>query len=345
LPEELYDAFIKAKEVIEGEILESYKAKDVERDIRIRLLKDQLYLLDDFTGAMESFDSHYEFFIFYRDGELEAEIFCLDTGEAIRQRLSLGKSTVFFSGTLSPIEYYKDILGGDRSSAVLEVDSPFAPEHLSVSVISHVSTRFNQRDDTLLSICRYIAATLSAKRGNYMIFSPSFAYCEKLYSAFRAKYPKIRTILQKADMTSLEKREFLEEFERDDGSYLAAFCVTGGIYSEGIDLTGDRLIGAVIVGVGLPTPSFEREAICAYYDEVGENGKLYAYIYPGMNKVLQAAGRVIRCEDDRGVIVLIDDRFEDPIYRSSAPYLWRDMKFFADPKALNEHLKDFWEGK
>ncbi len=343
LPQELYSAFLKAKEATEAELTSSCRAKDEENGRRARRIKDYIYILDSFLGAMERFDEHYELFLFYENGMLSAEIFCLDTGVAIRQRLNLGRSAVFFSGTLSPIEYYKEILGADNSSGVLNVESPFAPEQLSVSVISHVSTRFNQRDDTLFSICRYIAATLSAKRGNYMIFSPSFAYCEKLYSAFTAKYPKIRAILQKPEMTSEQKRDFLAEFEKNDGTYLAAFCVTGGIYSEGIDLTGDKLIGAVIVGVGLPTPSFEREAISAYYDEKSENGKLYSYIYPGMNKVLQAAGRVIRCEEDRGVIVLIDDRFDDPIYKSCAPYLWRDMKYFTDPKALNEHIKSFWE--
>ena len=175
-----------------------------------------------------------------------------------------------------------------------------------------------------------------------MIFSPSFAYSEALYGAFKKKYPKIRAILQRQHMSDKEKGEFLSEFSKEDSSYLAAFCVTGGIYSEGIDLAGDKLIGAVIVGIGMPALSFEREAIAAYYEEKLEMGTQYAYLYPGMNRVLQAAGRVIRTEDDRGVIVLIDDRFDDPLYKKIAPSLWRGMEFLEDAQDLRARLDEFW---
>ena len=146
-------------------------------------------------------------------------------------------------------------------------------------------------------------------------------------------------------MTRQEKDAFLAEFEKEDKSYLVAFCVMGGIYSEGIDLAGDRLIGAVVVGIGMPGLSYEREAICAYYDEKFEEGKQFAYIYPGMNRVLQAAGRVIRREDDKGVIVLIDDRFDDPIYKTVVPKLWNGMQFIADAKDLKAELDEFWKEK
>ena len=144
-------------------------------------------------------------------------------------------------------------------------------------------------------------------------------------------------------MTRAEKEEFLAEFSKEDKSYLIAFCVMGGIYSEGIDLAGDSLIGAVVVGIGMPGLSYEREAISAYYDEKYEEGKQFAYIYPGMNRELQAAGRVIRREDDRGVIVLIDDRFDDPIYKKIIPKLWNNMKFISDPKELRGELDEFWK--
>ena len=143
-------------------------------------------------------------------------------------------------------------------------------------------------------------------------------------------------------MTEKQRREFLSEFSKDDGSYLAAFCVMGGIFAEGIDLVGDSLIGAVVVGIGLPQISYEREAIAEYFEERYEAGKEFAYIYPGMNRVLQAAGRVIRREEDRGVIVLIDDRFDDPIYKKSLPKLWRGIKFIPDAKELKETLEGFW---
>ena len=234
------------------------------------------------------------------------------------------------------------MLGGDNSSEILELDSPFVKEKLAVAVMDKITTRFSEREDSLLAICKVIAATLSARRGNYMIFSPSFAYSEALCNAFKKKYPKIKIILQTPNMTKTEKDAFLAEFSKNDGTYLAAFCVMGGIYSEGIDLVGDKLIGAVVVGIGMPSLSYEREAIAEYYQEKLESGKEFAYLYPGMNRVFQAAGRVIRREDDRGVIVLIDDRFADPIYKKSIPTLWEGMQYVSDAKDLRLELDQFW---
>ena len=143
-------------------------------------------------------------------------------------------------------------------------------------------------------------------------------------------------------MSKREKDDFLAEFSKGDGTYLAAFCVMGGIYSEGIDLVGDKLIGAVVVGIGMPSLSYEREAIAEYYQEKLDSGKEFAYLYPGINRVLQAAGRVIRTENDRGVIVLVDDRFRDPLYKKTAPKIFKGMEFFDDPKSLKERLEEFW---
>ena len=143
-------------------------------------------------------------------------------------------------------------------------------------------------------------------------------------------------------MSREEKAEFLSAFENTEEGYLVAFCVMGGIFAEGIDLVGDSLIGAVVVGIGLPQLSYEREAIAAYFDDRYEAGREFAYIYPGMNRVLQAAGRVIRREDDYGVIVLIDDRFADPLYKKSISELWHGLKFVGDAKGLRMLLDRFW---
>ena len=143
-------------------------------------------------------------------------------------------------------------------------------------------------------------------------------------------------------MTKREKEEFLSEFKKEDSSYLVGFSVLGGIYSEGVDFAGESLIGAVIVGIGIPQLSYEREAMAAYYQDKFDEGKEFAYVYPGINRVLQAAGRVIRTEDDRGVIVLIDDRFDDPLYKKVIPKLWSDMQFIRDPKELRARLDKFW---
>ena len=344
-PGELYSLFGALSTALEEELHATYSAKDEERGERARLLRSFGHDVKKFYTALSGFDSGYELFLFYEDGEIRAKLYCLDTGRIIKKRLSLGHGAVLFSATLSPLPYYREILGGDRSDEILEVNSPFDPSQLSVAIMDKISTRWSEREDTITAVVRSVAATISAKRGNYMIFSPSFAYSEALCAAFRAKYPKLKVISQTKTMTAEEKEEFLKKFREDDESYLIAFCVMGGIYSEGIDLAGDSLIGAVIIGIGIPALSYEREAIAAYYEEKYEEGKQYAYVYPGMNRVFQAAGRVIRREDDRGVIVLIDDRFDDPIYKKSLPALWEGVKFIGSPKDLKAELEEFWKSE
>ncbi|MCQ2413578.1 MAG: ATP-dependent DNA helicase [Clostridia bacterium] len=342
LPGELFPLFCKLKGAVEGELFDALKNKSADA---AKVLNDFYYKIRKFCSVLDRFDSCYEYFMFLENGKLRLKLFCIDTGNVVRERLKLGSSAVFFSGTLSPMEYYKRLLGGDSSSMTLSVESPFDREQLSVSIMDKISLRTSERERTLPAVLRVIAATVSAKRGNYMVFSPSFAYNEKLAEAFRQKYPRLRVIVQKPSMSAEEKQAFLAEFSKDDPSYLVAFCVMGGVYSEGIDLCGDALIGAVVVGVGLPSISFEREAMCAYFDEKYEMGKQYAYVYPGMNKVLQAAGRVIRRETDRGVIVLIDDRFDDPVYKKAIPALWHGLKFVADAKGLKMLIDRFWAEK
>lgn len=342
IPVKLYDLFDKLLDAAEEEIFQSRTAKDELADRRSSFLRDYYYKIKKFRSVMQALDSSYEMFLFYSDEKIRVKLFCIDTAKEISKRLEKGRAAIFFSATLTPLYYYKSILGGETASETLSLDSPFVSEQLSVSIMDSVSTRYSERTDTLSAVCRVIAATVSAKRGKYIIFAPSFVYADALAKAFSAKYPKIKTLVQTKTMTGAEKRDFLLEFSKDDKSYLVAFCVMGGIYSEGIDLAGDSLIGAVIVGIGMPALSYEREAIAAYYDEKYDEGKLFAYIYPGMNRVLQAAGRVIRREDDRGVIVLVDDRFDDPIYKKIIPTLWRGMEFIKDPKELRARLDEFW---
>lgn len=344
-PGRLYALFDELMKVLEEEIRLNLTASDDESAERLAYLRSFYYKHKKFADILAMFDSSYRMFLFYDDGEIRVSLYCLDTSPAIRRCLNKGHSALLFSATLSPLPYYRSILGGERSDDILEVDSPFDPSQLSVCIMDRISTRYSEREDTLNAVCRAVAATVSARRGNYMVFSPSLAYSEALCNIFKAKYPKIKVISQTKDMSAKEKAAFLDEFKKNDGSYLIAFCVMGGIYSEGVDLAGEELIGAVIVGIGMPALSYEREAIAAYYEEKYEEGKQYAYIYPGMNRVFQAAGRVIRREDDRGVIVLIDDRFDDPIYKKSLPKLWEGVKFIGDAKMLREELDEFWMQK
>ncbi len=344
IPSRMYSLFDELMRVVEEEIFINQRSDDSESEERLAYLRSFYYKHKKFADVMARFDSAYKMFVFYDDGEIRVKLFCLDTSPVIRERLNKGHGAVMFSATLSPLPYYRSVLGGERSDEILEVNSPFDPAQLSVCIMDRISTRFSEREDTMGAVCRAVAATVSAKRGNYMVFSPSLAYSEALCKMFSEKYPKIKVLSQRADMTAKEKAAFLDEFRKNDKSYLIGFCVMGGIYSEGVDLAGDELIGAVIVGIGMPALSYEREAIAAYYEEKYEEGKQYAYIYPGMNRVFQAAGRVIRREDDRGVIVLIDDRFDDPLYKKSLPKLWEGVKFIGDARTLREELDEFWLG-
>ncbi len=343
LPAELYGVIDEMLAITDSELKAAYAAKDEDADNRIFLLRELHYGIKRARDTAELFDEGYRLFIFYNNGQMKAQLYAIDTGRILDMMLSRGRGAVFFSATLSPLDYYKSVLGGTRSSTTMEVSSPFAPESLSVSIMDKISTRYSERERTLPAVSRAIAAAISPRRGSYMVFAPSFEYLEGLARDFTKKYPKIRVLTQRRDMTAREKADFLAEFERGGDSYLVGFCVMGGIYSEGIDLVGKRLIGAVVVGIGIPSLSYEREAIAEYYEERYEAGKQFAYIYPGMNRVLQAAGRVIRHESDRGIIVLIDDRFDDPIYKKSIPALWRGMEYVGDAKELNERIKDFWQ--
>lgn len=340
IPARMFVIFDELMLYLSEEMKNALSKKDVEM---ISLLRDYQLKIKKFYSALTRFDECYKLILFYDDGKMRMEILALHTGKEIRSALGKGHGALFFSATLSPVHYYRSCLGGEAQDGALAVESPFASEQLSVCIMDKISTRFSEREDTLGAVCRAIAATVSARRGNYMVFSPSFAYSEALYKAFSAKYPKIKILFQRKDMSQGEKEEFLEEFKRESDSYLIGFAVMGGIYSEGIDLAGDSLIGAVVVGIGMPGLSYEREAIAEYYEEKYEEGKQFAYIYPGMNRVFQAAGRVIRRESDRGVVVLIDDRFDDPIYRKSLPKLWSGVKFIGDAKTLRQELDKFWQ--
>lgn len=342
VPEELYDIVTALVECLDADLKLAVREKDEAADARVELIRTALYDVRRFSDTLEEFDEGYRTFIFYHNGNIEIRLFAVDPSARIGEMVSRGHGAVFFSATLSPLDYYKSVLGGDGTADTLEVLSPFAPECLSVSIVDKISTRYSERARTLPAVSRAIAAALSPRRGNYMVFAPSFEYLEALAASFRERYPKITVLEQRRDMSKEEKEAFLDAFRKESEGYLVGFCVMGGIYSEGVDLAGESLIGAIVVGIGMPSLSYEREAMTEYYEEKFEAGRLYAYIYPGMNKVLQAAGRVIRREDDRGIIVLIDDRFDDPVYKKVIPSLWRGMEYVGDAKALNERIKTFW---
>ncbi len=296
-----------------------------------------------FLEKLAYYDTH---FVTYAQREGEARLlrfFCIDPSERVGERLSLGRGAVFFSATLTPVDYYRAVLCGTRRSVKLEVPSPFESGALCVGIMDKISVRAAAREETLPEIARIIVTAMKPRRGNYMVFCPSYDYMEAVAEAFRKLTPKTPMAVQKRNMTTAERDAFLANFTEDGKGYFVGFCVSGGIFSEGVDLVGRRLIGTVVVGVGLPGISAERELIGAYYGDLSGEGKEYAYLYPGLNRILQAAGRVIRREEDRGIAVLIDDRLRDEACRRAFPPSWRGLKYVGDRPSLTALLTRFWE--
>ena len=273
-----------------------------------------------------------------------AQLRCLDPASRLDSALNSVSSSVFFSATLTPADYFADVLGGGRNYMSLDLPSPFPRENLFVCAVTDIDTRYDKRDKSVGRLVYVIAAAAKARPGNYIAFFPSYAYMEPVADAFRKKYPNVKTAVQKRAMSRSDREAFLDFFTDDSGVLRIGFCVLGGSFSEGIDLPGSRLIGVVIAGVGLPGLSAERNMISEYYDSgsCAERGYDYAYTYPGMNSVLQAAGRVIRRETDRGVVILCDDRYATPLYRSLMPGHWDGIHITGDITSLPASLRDFW---
>ncbi|MEA4888336.1 MAG: ATP-dependent DNA helicase [Clostridiaceae bacterium] len=284
------------------------------------------------------------------DGAAEVELMCLDAADKLAACYLKKHPTVFFSATLSPLEYYMGLLQGrpvSESTEKLLLGSPFPPENLLVMICSQLSTRYRQRQDTIQAILRLILAAVGQRTGNYLVFVPSFAYLSLLRSLLR-NCPESRNIdclFQIPEMNERLRQKFLNRFEQFGRKTLLAVAVIGGVFSEGIDLTGEKLTGVVIVGVGLPQICPEREIMRQYYGQALGSGYEYAYLYPGFNKVQQGAGRVIRSEEDRGFVLLIDDRYDTEVYRSLFPAEWHPVPVTQESE-VSSVLQVFWgEGK
>ncbi len=309
--------------------------------------------LRGFRVASDYYDRRFATFVEVEGDDVRVKLTCLDPAGILRPILQKAEARILFSATLTPNDYYADVLGGDRDSVLVNFESPFPRDHLCVAVCDGISTRYEDRDKSCKKIMNYIAATVSAKRGNYMVYFPSYAYLEKVYALFQKKYPTVKTVVQTPGMTYAEREAFIASFTPDSTELLVGFCVLGGSFSEGVDLPGRCLIGTVIVGVGIPALSSERNIMREYYDETrtgddfetagGSEGYAYAYTYPGMTHVLQAAGRVIRRPEDYGVVVLLDDRYAAEPYLSLYPEHWEQVSAVEDASSLYEYLAAFWE--
>ena len=278
-------------------------------------------------------------------GDITVKIYCLDPSGVMRSLLKRSKASVMFSATLTPTEYFLDVLGCHKDGVSVTLPSPFEPDNMLVSVADFISVRYDDREDNIRKYVSIIAATVSAKAGNYIVYFPSYACLEKVSDAFKKKYPKVETVIQSRGMGMKEREQFLNAFKADNDKLRVGFCVLGGGFSEGVDLPGSRLIGTVIFGVGLPGLSNERNIIRDYFDSDSGTGYDYAYTFPGMNNVLQAAGRVIRTDNDRGVVVLVDDRYSQPLYRKLFPSHWKNLSYARNVTTLAEQIKGFWKNQ
>lgn len=290
----------------------------------------------------EYFDKGFLTYVQILDGDISVQTCCLDPSSIMNSLLNRAKASILFSATLTPTDYFCDVLGGGKKSERISLPSPFDTNNLCIAVADHVSTRYEERKKNAPRFASILAASVISKKGNYIAYFPSYDCLEDVYKIFKRKYPNVETVVQQRNMTIKEKEDFLAAFKNDEGKLRIGFCVLGGAFAEGVDLPGSRLIGAVIFGVGLPGISNERNMIRDYVDPEGIEGFDYAYTYPGMNNVLQAAGRVIRRDDDKGIIVLADDRYATPKYRELFPEHWENIRYAGNSKSLCEIIRRFW---
>ena len=291
----------------------------------------------------ELYDDCYATLTSRRGGEIMVRQLCLDPSRALDGCMKRARASVLFSATLTPLSYFAAVLGGNEETRTQSLPSPYDPGHLGLVVLDRISTRYRHREDSVGEVVDAIARTVLSRPGNYLVYFSSYAYLEAVAERFETEYPSIPLYRQKSQMTEAEREAFLARFEEETGRTQVGFCVLGGIYAEGIDLQGGRLIGTVVVGVGLPQISPELNLLRDHYNRLGQPGYDFAYTFPGMNKVLQAVGRVIRGEEDRGVAVLIDDRFTSPGYRRLYPAHWREYRVARSGEALERALAAFWE--
>lgn len=286
-------------------------------------LLETYFMVQQFLRILELLDEHYVIYAEKNRNDLLLKLFCMDPSKLLKQMGKGFHSKVFFSATLAPLPYYQDILGGEEEDYLLSIPSPFSEKQTDV-FIKPLSTRFKDRERTKEDIVMMVQSLIKKRPGNYLIFFPSYQYLLAVYELYKQTDAETNTLLQATGMTEAEREAFLAAFKPNLQETLLGFVVLGGIFSEGVDLIGDRLNGVVVVGVGLPQLCFERNLIKDHYFKKEKNGYDYAYVYPGMNKVLQAGGRLIRSESDYGTIVLVDDRFLQSQYQLLLPEEWKN---------------------
>ncbi|MBE5997632.1 MAG: ATP-dependent DNA helicase [Lachnospiraceae bacterium] len=324
------------------------KLFDETRDSELKKeLLDVYFMLRSYVNMSEYLGENY---VIYEeinpDGQFVLHEYCIDPSERLKDCLECARGAVFFSATLLPIQYYRDLLGAEEADYAVYAESPFDPAKRGIFLVTDVSTKYTRRSEgEYRRIAAAISQVVAGKKGNYIAFFPSHKMMMDVFKIYRAEFdrPDVNWVVQGKYMGEEDREIFMEDFENNnDGNMsLIGFCVMGGIFSEGIDLTGERLIGAIVVGTGLPQISNEGEIRKNALDEQDINGFDYAYRFPGMNKVLQAAGRVIRTAEDVGIVVLMDDRFLQNSYQKLFPREWKSYTI-CDSTNVGEAVSEFW---
>lgn len=321
-------------------VAEAWLAKNIPAPYREGLL-EAFFKASGFLRVADQFDASYATCYERQGTDVKVRLFCLDPAPQLEAALQRCRAAVFFSATLTPGDYFQELFGCRQDARRLRLPSPFPPQHLGVFVATTV-TYYHQRRRTAPFVARNIATLVSRRKGNYLVFFPSYAYLQLVQETLRPALPEVEVICQTPEMSDAEREAFLDRFDLDNPLTLVGLAVMGGVFGEGIDLVGERLCGVAVVGVGLPGISLERELIRDYFASQSGLGFEYAYLYPGLNRVLQAAGRVIRSRSDRGVALLVDQRFTSARYAALLPPAWRPVRV-SHGEQLAQGLKSFWE--
>ncbi|MGN0166652.1 MAG: ATP-dependent DNA helicase, partial [Acetatifactor sp.] len=341
--------------------MDEYLTEQEEEQLPVReQLLDFFFEVSHFLDMYELVDENYvKYTQVCDDGSFYVKLFCVNPRENLKNCMLRGRSSILFSATFLPIQYYKKLLGGDEEDYEVYAQSVFNPEKRALFIANDVTSKYTRRsEDEYYNIAKYIEEIVKNRHGNYMVFCPSYAFLRIIYEKYMEYFAVEgrECIIQSEYMSESEREEFLARFRgnaeidiqadiamevEEEESILIGFCVLGGIFGEGIDLKKDSLIGAVIVGTGLPQVCNEREILKSYFDGMGDNGFDYAYRYPGMNKVLQAAGRVIRTVEDVGIIALLDERFLQFAYRRMFPREWEYFETVT-LDTVGKRVERFW---
>ena len=294
-----------------------------------------------FLGICEYYDDNFVTLYSKESKFVNIKIYCVNPSKIIIDKMSYSKASVIFSATLLPIHFFKEMYGFTEDDYIVNLRSPFKKENRLILIADNISTLYIKRKDTVNDIINYIYSCIMSRKGNYMVFFPSYSYLNLVYKRMQENYPELDLINQETDMSEEDKEDFLLKFNEDNKETHIAFCVLGGHFSEGIDLVRDKLIGVIIVGVGMPQICMEREIIKNYMND-NKQGFNYSYVYPGIIKVLQAAGRCIRSDEDKGIIMLIDSRYSENRYRNLLPIEWNDRIVVRSDKDIKKECEKFW---